>query len=221
MNLNQFTQLLQETSRPLDSPPLNSTHSHSPSFHQQRNHHYWETESVPDQRDDRDRQVWESQDYSLNPNRISVRSDDILHNPRSDPPPQVKLGAGFPPSWRDQHKSQPLPPPAMTLQIPQSLGSPNLSASQPNRKTLLGSESLQQGRPPLHQSSNDFQRESSSKLEDPKLERRFPAPPSELGVLMRVILEGWLEKKSSKLGIWQKVPSVSLCLSLSVFLSLI
>jgi hypothetical protein len=235
INLNEFVQLLHDTSHL--SPTVTRQ---SPSFHRQSNHHYWETESVPDPREREGvKSVWASQEYALNPNRISVQSDDILLNPRADhhPPPHPQRHSsspdphlGLPPSRvgssRDQQShSQPMPP-TMSLQIPHSMASPNhLSASQPNGNLPLGADPLQQGRrPPLHtsRSYNDFQRESSSKQQEGEkmLERRFPPPPSELGVLMRVILEGWLEKKSSKLGIWQKVHSLYPYLSLTLSLSL-
>jgi hypothetical protein len=37
------------------------------------------------------------------------------------------------------------------------------------------------------------------------LEKHFPPPPTELGTAMNVILEGYLDKKSTNLGQWQKV----------------
>lgn len=42
------------------------------------------------------------------------------------------------------------------------------------------------------------------------LEKHFPPPPTELGAAMNVILEGYLDKKSTYLGQWQKVINSSL-----------
>lgn len=68
------------------------------------------------------------------------------------------------------------------------------------------------GKPPLHRVSSAGNMGTGPAVtasvdQSPaaKLGHHFPPPPTELGAEMGVILEGWLDKKSTNLGQWQKV----------------
>ena len=175
--------------------------SHDNRHQSREDHRYWDSERAGRQ-GAQQQSVWDSQDYQLNPNRISVRSDDILHHARGggDSPQNLRVSRERDPATpltRSSYHSQSFPLGPHTSHPPANL---NASASH------LKPPSADLHRPPLHKSYNDPLPSREPKSEEAtKSEKRFPSPPSELGTLMRIILEGWLEKKSSKLGIWQKV----------------
>ncbi len=164
---------------------------------------------------DEENHVWTSQEYHepLHPNRISVRSDDILptrSNYSPFPPSSPVVGSRE--KLMPSESQSPTPPMNSRVNFPKSIE--YHSASQIPHDPKDGLEIHQfpsdPQRPPLHKSTTDLairesQNHIDSSLQRPEREKRFPPPPTELGALMRIVLEGWLEKKSSKLGIWQKV----------------
>ena len=208
ISLSEFLSLLQDDDNdeePEDEEQILQSHDphhhHSHPHPTNEDHRYWESESVGQEAQQQN--VWESsQDYPLNPNRISVRSDDILHNARGggDSPQNLRVS-------RERDPTTPLTRSSYHSQSFPSSPHPNLPPAHLSASAShLKPPTADSHRPPLHKSYNDPLPSHEPKPEETmRSEKRFPSPPSELGTLMRIILEGWLEKKSSKLGIWQKV----------------
>lgn len=187
LSLTDFLQLIRETSeeRRHQQLPLQVETRWQSNHSDQANH----------------RGLWDSHELPLNPNRISTKSDDILLSGRDE----FHRNLGSSHDLGHSNESQPRPL-ATSPTVPLSSGSPNLLRHSAGER-IQQSNNLEYQRPPLHKSISDLPREIHKQDGNSASgsEKRFPAPPSELGTLMRIILEGWLEKKSSKLGIWQKV----------------
>lgn len=174
-----------------------------------RDRHDWESNMRHHDDTSVNQRMWESEDFQLNPNRISTKSDDILLHGRDESHRNLGLSndVGYSKDQLSISSPQKLSS-AMSPKISLQMGSPDLSRQlSGDRAQQMASGEYQ--RPPLHKSSSDVVRDSNQKEDAPMPEKRFPPPPSELGTLMKTILEGWLEKKSSKLGIWQKVILIS------------